>query len=339
MNFHATCLCDADKRRDPTGTLPLRDKFLSDLNKRWDALKRLAVDAIGKSDILGLGGVTAQSILHSAQRTPHAPLPTANKVKDFQLWIDEAMRQIVLDKDGAWTRPYIETASRMAKTRAEALTGRTALVRESRVRDLSSLTVVELQGIMEAVSQQTVRVLAHDLMANARPARIARDVARRIDKIGRERGRMMVAYMVVKAFNSSTLDAFRSLGIKKVGVVAEKLKIKNGPHGKTLADMWIADAARKTKQARHGKTGQFQPYTPFPSKREYESILRREANLQKLELVEVLTAGDEFVCQVCQDISEDGPYTIDEAESLIPAHGDCRCAFVPADDDRFAEAE
>jgi hypothetical protein len=50
----------------------------------------------------------------------------------------------------------------------------------------------------------------------------------------------------------------------------------------------------------------------------------------------VLTAGDEDVCQQCQDIADEGPYDINEAEALIPAHPWCRCAFVPTSDRRYA---
>ena len=46
--------------------------------------------------------------------------------------------------------------------------------------------------------------------------------------------------------------------------------------------------------------------------------------------VDVLTAEDENVCIICEDISAGGPYDLDEAEGLIPAHVYCRCAFVPA---------
>lgn len=514
MNAHAHHHLEdaAVKRCDPTGTMPLRDAFRRDLDRRWDALRRLAREAVIKSDIFGLGGPTVETIAHSSRQaaSQHHVIPGADQVKGFQSWLDEALRVTVLAGDGAWTRPYIERACAMGKARAEKLTGRTALVRDSRVRDLASLTVVELQGVIEAVSQQAVRAAAHDLIAGVRPARIARDVAARIDKIGRTRGRSLAAYMVVKAFNSATLDAFRSLGIKKVGTVPERLRIRQTAHGKTLDalfdeqarvpagqpgggefagsgggekignlekhgamreytakeldweynreylvyskpifpeafksredfqkqyeaapivhlseqqlralgnsmaagglgknEAWvhqtfghrrdskaiikelksgktappivlqhgdkmrlmagqtrlaagmalgksvpvklikvrgktddaamIADAARKTKQKRHGKSGRFVPYTPMPSKKEYDLIMKREARLARLENVDVITAGDDHVCQACEDISDEGPYTIDEAESLIPAHPDCRCAFVPADDDRYAE--
>lgn len=50
------------------------------------------------------------------------------------------------------------------------------------------------------------------------------------------------------------------------------------------------------------------------------------------EFVNVLTAGDNRVCQVCQDLAEEGPYSLLEAWGMLPAHVDCRCAFVPAFD-------
>jgi hypothetical protein len=67
--------------------------------------------------------------------------------------------------------------------------------------------------------------------------------------------------------------------------------------------------------------------------------IRHDSMVHDQELVNVLTAGDDDVCEDCEDIAGDGPYEIDEARALIPAHPNCRCAFVPADDERFAESE
>ncbi|HEY5126777.1 MAG TPA: NUDIX domain-containing protein [Bradyrhizobium sp.] len=58
--------------------------------------------------------------------------------------------------------------------------------------------------------------------------------------------------------------------------------------------------------------------TPSPS-----TIYRIEKAQEALEEevgeeVDVLTAGDELVCETCQDIADGGPYTLDEAEGLIP---------------------
>jgi hypothetical protein len=51
--------------------------------------------------------------------------------------------------------------------------------------------------------------------------------------------------------------------------------------------------------------------------------------LKPSDLVRLQTAEDNKVCPRCEEIEEDGPYTIREARKLIPAHPNCRCAFVP----------
>ena len=49
------------------------------------------------------------------------------------------------------------------------------------------------------------------------------------------------------------------------------------------------------------------------------------------DVVEVQTAGDDKVCPTCEAIAAAGPYSLDEALSLIPAHPACRCEIVPDD--------
>lgn len=105
----------------------------------------------------------------------------------------------------------------------------------------------------------------------------------------------------------------------------------------------VEDAARKTPQHKHPKSGKF--VTRQEAIREWGRTLagkfgtpppvyrRRSQKAQRLlaEMgeVDVLTAEDDRVCRECVDISEGGPYPIDEAEGLIPAHPNCRCVFVP----------
>lgn len=43
------------------------------------------------------------------------------------------------------------------------------------------------------------------------------------------------------------------------------------------------------------------------------------------------TADDDAVCEDCQSMAEDSPYTVDEARGLIPYHPNCRCAWVPVE--------
>jgi hypothetical protein len=111
--------------------------------------------------------------------------------------------------------------------------------------------------------------------------------------------------------------------------------VRAGAHGKAL----VRDAPRDVPQPRAGRTGRFRAFAKKPTAREVARAERAEARLAPLGEVEILTAGDEDVCPICEEISLEGPYDIDDAQGLIPAHVSCRCAFIPTADERFAEEE
>lgn len=47
------------------------------------------------------------------------------------------------------------------------------------------------------------------------------------------------------------------------------------------------------------------------------------------EMVNWVTAGDQKVCQECEDLAAGSPYKRSEAENMLPAHTNCRCALLP----------
>ena len=52
-------------------------------------------------------------------------------------------------------------------------------------------------------------------------------------------------------------------------------------------------------------------------------------------MVGILTAGDDRVCQKCEDFAEDAPYEIEEVRDVYPLHPRCRCSVYPWEDLRF----
>jgi hypothetical protein len=213
-----------------------------------------------------------------------------------------------------------------------------SIVEDSATEDtMSVLATSELQGICDAYAQQATRIAAHAALVRWRPAKAAQGIRQLTATVGLARSRMMADYLIVKAFGCATLEAFREAGVRHVGTVAEML-----PHAH------LDDAARKTPQHRHPVHGRF--ITKTEATREWgrrssgkfgkapkaynRSIAHRRALRTAAaageEEVNVQTAGDDKVCQACQTISNNGPYPIDEAMDLIPAHPNCRCAYVPA---------
>lgn len=50
--------------------------------------------------------------------------------------------------------------------------------------------------------------------------------------------------------------------------------------------------------------------------------------------VDIVTAGDDRVCDDCIEIEKNNPYTIEEAMGLLPVHPDCRCSIISGNHDR-----
>lgn len=186
---------------------------------------------------------------------------------------------------------------------------------------LTQVTALELGGICAAVSQQVSRAIGDAIVSRAKPAITASQIGKVIRNVGAGRSTAMANYMVVKTYAATSLDAYRAQGVTHVGTIAEQ-----NPKLDTMFD-----AARKTPQKRHGKTGQFTAFRNPPTKKQRKQAEQSTRALQNTPggEVDVLTAEDDRVCEECQSISDNGPYDIDEALSLIPAHINCRCVFVP----------
>lgn len=327
--------CVGDKRTvlvDPTNTGKLRAKFRAMMGQRWNQMRELTKLMLNKQDLLALksGGLLQVS----------APALTGagSKIDIFQRWFDLALENAVLQKDGSWMRVFLAEGFAAGTTfgQLQAKTLRVSSMSGHRVEALQSLARAELQGVMEAVSQQAVRVVSNGLLTSQRPMQITRAVLNLIETIGHRRSNAMIELLVVRAHAEASLDVYEAAGLKIVGLL---------PEARALARVSRnAQAQSKTpikaKDAKRGRSGpgSRSKRTQAPSRSTIGRIRRAElATARRLgENVNVRTAGDNDVCPICEAISESGPYTINRARSLIPAHPHCRCVFVPADDARFA---
>ena len=95
------------------------------------------------------------------------------------------------------------------------------------------------------------------------------------------------------------------------------------------------------------ETNAFNPVGKFTPQQRAEMIAiterSRAFNTGKLQtymdygvqLVDVFTMHDEKVCQQCIDLENNNPYTIQEAEGLLPVHPRCRCVYKPHFDEDY----
>lgn len=299
--------CDAVvKRADPTGTFRLRRSAVAQSWMRFKAVRTILKKAIVEQDMLGLKPGSMSPIA--------VALAPGNRQIAFQTWIDDVMRRVIIE-EGKWMQPIVAQAYTKAVARGMRLTQSAIApdVAANAVANMWTLAVTELQGIVEAVSQRIMREATLAMVHRGTPRETFKSMEVAFDKVGLRRVKALLDMIVVKSFTAGTLDQFEAAGIRIVGLVSE------------LKPMF-RDAKRKRKGpgSRIGRE-------EAPSRRTVGRIRAVQRELEGLQQVEVMTAGDNRVCEECEAIEENNPYTLNEARSLIPAHIECRCAFVPVE--------
>lgn len=300
------CDAAASNQSDPTGTLSLRRAFASEIDRRWKMVKTAVNVTIRDQDVFAF---SPASIINAQVISTEG-----GRLKAFQTWFDAILGMHVYGADrGEWTSQFITQAYKLGVNRAFRLANSPVQNFPGREQLLVSAAVVEIQGVMEAASQQAVRNINAVLISGSTPREAARLVNDIIDSVGSFRSRAVASVSIVHAHATGTLDTFETLDVRRVGIQPEHHKITN-----VSSDAIVQDAPRRKKR---------------PTARQQGLFERRERKLGKLKMVAVETAGDSKVCPVCEDIAQEGPYTIDAARGLIPAHPSCRCAFVPTEED------
>jgi hypothetical protein len=224
-----------------------------------------------------------------AQLLPHP----GDRLAAFAQWFEQTVNTQLLG--GRWWERFLERAY----SSGFAAGSRLARVPPSPTplpavfRELASQ---EFAGIAAALVQQVSRQAAGAALGRRKPQPMYRQVLP-VLHVGHARVRAAINTLTVKVHNSGRLAQFRAAGIERVGIEPERLEPRK--------------PSRFLKHARAV----------------HDHIHRDKAAPD--EDTDVLTAGDDLVCEECLSIADDGPYTMDEAEILIPAHPNCRCALVP----------
>ncbi|RPH72735.1 MAG: hypothetical protein EHM78_02195 [Myxococcaceae bacterium] len=283
------------------------------------------------NDALGLKPMTAFSGMSAAAMVTAGPA----KIMGFQQFVDSALTQNVLEHDGRYLAGYVERAFEKGLRFADRNTRDLNVARSpenhrDRVDTIVQSAFVELQGISEAVSQNLVRAAADGILSKKNANLLLRAMYSRIDKVGGTRIDALADTIVMRTFNEGSLSSYESVGVTEVGIIPEVRKIRRPAQD---AVSFFEDKKRKFNP--NTGAGSKVSRTTVPHRETVRRIRKAQEAIEKLKRVNVLTAGDDEVCPECEDIAEEGPYRINVARSLIPAHPHCRCVFVPARDRRF----
>lgn len=285
------------RSRDPTKTTGLRRSFAYAARQRidrWSALLRTYVVSQRGLDV-GTGYVDAATLVRGfnelAYRTGYSTVVG----------------------DGEWCAQYVERAYVSGRTQMAALLKRTPPIDGRRYRAVETelaLVRAEVEGVVDATLQQLARIATDAVRRNSKPARVWREMLRIIGRIAVTRLKAVTNVTVVKMNHLGRMDEGRRWRLVSYGV-----EVETNPPAVTRDSCGCASLVQKYRDAkrRRGSSGR-----------------QGKSRRQKPKLVEFVTAGDELVCQECEDL-EGSVFTYTEAIGIIPVHPSCRCAVVPHD--------
>lgn len=290
------CTAIADARRiDPTQTTGIRKSFEADLVKRFRRIKGLIRQALVVNDVLGLrkpvAGVMDSKNLVMADAS--APPPRAFAFSRSDEKVSQFMEWLVNTED----LEVFEVAPGTPVTSTANAAWANKYVENAYQRGIrQSSERLRAEGARVAeqwVTQAFTRPIHADRLALAY-TRTFTELKGITDAMDQQISRILASDI---GQGKNPLEIAREINnrVDKIGITRARALAR------TEVISAHAEASLNTYQ---------------------------EAGIEGVDVeAEVLTAAG--ACPICLALAENGPYTIQQARGLIPAHPNCRCALVP----------
>lgn len=305
------------RQADPTKTNVLRATFVRDMDRRFNKIKKMIVEAVVTNDCFGLNPKI--QVNEGLPKKAFQFSTNPEKVDKFMSWINRQTEQELLTvqfrsqlgqaSQAPWTNMYISDSYKRGIDRAayEAKKGKVpgaktvaerggieavmgTPIHMDRLGMLYTRTFSELKGITAAMDTQMSKVLAQGIADGDSPAAIARKLNQTIG------GGLELTTKTKLGFNRTIPPQVRARTLARTEVI----------------------------RAHHAATIQ-----------EYRNFGLAGVKVQ----AEWSTAGDDRVCPQCSPL-EGKIYTLDEIEGMIPFHPNCRCIALPVlDESGFSISE
>ena len=295
------------KNYDPTRTTSLRNKFASDMKRRFNELILVIIKSVVTNDCFGL-----KPQIHSLQMTPaqqeaFAFLRSQKKVEEFMAWLKQQVdkgilevsiyQQIGVSADNAWTNIYISDSYKRGVIRARYELKKAGYDVPT-IEESGGINVV-MQGIVHA---DRLGLLFTRVFNDLKGITAAMD--------------MQISRVLAQGIADG--DGMKLLARKLVSTI----------NGTKMGDLGITDTL-----------GRFIPASRRAMMLARTEIIRAHhlATIQEYRnwgvegikvLAEWMTAGDDRVCEKCASL-QGRIFTLDEIEPMIPLHPQCRCLALP----------
>lgn len=239
-------------RADPTRTTLLRDAFARAMRTRIAVVKRAVSEAMA-ADLFALAPkkiapITGRSLTGAKITLNYIFRTDADKLKEFDAWLREQIAKGLLSipKEGynpeqPWMSTYIDSAYRRGLVNAynelhkadiandEAAAKRAVFLemafaqpeRMDKVRFLATRAYNDLRGVSDDMARRMNRVMATAIANGYGPGKTAKLLREAIDGMPSRRAELIARTEIIAAHAQGQLDAFKDLGVKELGVMAE----------------------------------------------------------------------------------------------------------------------
>lgn len=260
---------------DPSHTITLRNAFIADTLRRYNALKRVIVQSVVDEDIFQLGeptirrsGVTGLAALQPVNPNTFTSLSPAERIAAFDVWLKEQEAAGVLElvpgprgTTQAWSNQYVRSSYQrglqksLRDLKAKGLEVPGTIIsgvggvggvfltpfHQSRIEVLYAETFMGLENITLAMNDQIRRTIAGGIAEGIGPEEMARRINNRVDKIGVTRSKLIARTEVVKTYNTAQVFEFQRVE----NIIGEEI----------FVGWWTAEdeRVRSSHRARHGK--------------------------------------------------------------------------------------
>ena len=281
---------------DPTRTTLLRRKFINDMSKRFRLLQKAITELVVKDDVFGLGDLPGKVELRKEGLTvlqqPRAFefLTNPQKVQAYQKWLQTQIDTKILTVDGMG-KPWTATYIESAHKK----------------------------GMLRAYTDVNKLKLATDkpdFYAGSREQFLS-------SAFGQPELLSKIELLSLRAFEQLK-GVTTTMSSQMSRILAEGLSRGDGP-------MKIARTLNKSVATLSRTRSRMIARTEIIN-------AHAEGQLDSFEMLGVdevgikaewSTAGDERVCEQCSAM-EGEVFLVEDSHGLIPAHPNCRCAWIPA---------
>lgn len=290
---------------DPTRTTTLRNLFTKAMDKRFNKLTNDVIKKVYMDDFFGLNPIQLNT-----NAVPYAFPRSAQKVEEFMAWLKKQAdagilsikeyEQIGTAIDKAWTNLYITDSYKRGIIRARYELQKAGYD----VPSTDATGGIEL-STMVPMHMDRLGLLYSRVYSDLKGITAAMDT--------------QISRVLTQAMADG--DDIRTIVRKLVGTI----------NGTGLGDLSLTDTLGRFIPAQ--RRAMILTRTEI-IRAHHQAMIQEYMNwgLEGIAIqAEVLTAGDDRVCSVCEAVAAASPYTLEVAMNLIPVHPQCRCIALPYD--------